>query len=181
MKKHPRIRELQLGKTCEELANELLEGGDYDFQKSEHCDKLASFIRKLAEDNDPNVRFGVYFGSETSYITAVNSTTDFEIHCNYFDSEWNYHDEDDAHSDCALYNDLVTEILGPPEKLPKGLTNAESLKKKGKVCPWCRSNKHRILDDFRTDELMQEFGCKSCGRTWRIFYERTLKRVIKMD
>lgn len=186
MKKHPRIRELQLGKTVKEFVNELLENGDYDFHRLDDPSELERIIKKLAELDDPNVSFGVFFKERSAYIDSINSES-FEISYDYYNDEWGGYEEDDAWTDCGLLNHIVEELFGPRKKQKAAkFTKAQLLKQQGKVnssppsrvCPHCGKKEIVLLDDFQTDETAQELGCKSCGLTWKLYYERKLKSVV---
>jgi hypothetical protein len=178
MKKHPRIRELQLGKSVKEFVGEILKNGDYDFIKIED-EQIEAAVKKIVEINDPNVRFGVFLSSELVCIRFVNNDSDFEVGHNYYDSDWGSYYSDDAWDDCDLLNKLVEELLGPHKSPKKKILKKTLLRAKGLLCPHCGCKDHHILDNFRTDDMIQELGCKSCGLKWRIYYQRKLVDVQK--
>jgi len=73
---------------------------------------------------------------------------------------------------------LVDRLLTLPEPMyavdirpPMG--KREFLATDGKLCPWCRSNDVRDLDeDFRAadDIVWRDLDCNNCGGVWTIFY-----------
>jgi transcription elongation factor Elf1 len=187
MKKHPRIRELQLGKTVKEFVDELLKNGDYDFQRLDDSELLEKIVKKLVEIDDPNVRFGVFFKESCAYIESINYES-FDIPVDYYDNEWGGYLENESWTDCQLLNQIVEELFGPRKKQKSAkFTKAQLLKQQGKVnsnprsgaCPHCGKKEIVFLDDFKTDETAQELGCKSCGLTWKLYYEKKLKSVVR--
>lgn len=178
MKKHPRIRELQLGKTVKEFVDELLEQENYNFQRVEEGEVLDKIVKQLVKLEDPNVRFGVFFKEGSAYIESINASEQFDIGVDYWDDDWGGYLEDDAWTDCGLLNQIVEELFGPRKKQRAKFTKTQLLKQKGKVCPHCGGTSFVVLDDFKTNETAQELGCKSCGLTWRLFYEKKLKAVV---
>lgn len=179
MKKHPRIREIQLGKSVEEFVDEILDNGDYDFIKIEDADEIEKVVKEIIKINDPNARFGVFFSSELIRIRFINADSDFEVDHNYYDSDWGSYDNNEAWNDCEQLNNLIAELLGPHKAPKKKILKKTLLKAKGLLCPHCGCKDHHVLDNFKTDDMIQELGCKSCGLTWRIYYQRKLTDVKK--
>ncbi len=187
-KSHPLIRELQLGKSCQELATELLESDDFGgFQRIDD-EELVRIIKELVALNDPNVRFGVFTESDSCSIDLVNNGKSVAVE-GYYDDEYRFHLEDDAQCDCEILNDLVERLFGPVKIKRKKVTKTEILKAGGMICPHCGlretaprkdeivESSHLVLDDFTIDSMTKTLGCRECGGTWDLVYERKLKNV----
>jgi hypothetical protein len=176
MKDHPLIRELQLGKSADELAQEILDhlaDEGWNFQRIEE-EQFTEALRSIAALNDPRARFAVWVDGHDCHIDLVNNDATIKID-GYYDEEYRFYLEDDAACDCELLNHVVQMVFGPHKF--KKVTKKEIAE--GETCPHCGDKNYVALDRFEIDSLAETRGCTHCGGTWNLFYERKLKKVSK--
>ena len=170
--KHPLIREIQLGKTVEEVIAEHFAG--YDLQEPAH-EALPAIIREVIRINKSDLQFQVRTLADESWIMVLNAISDLCI------EYWEYNQEDrrvaleeEAYRDCKTLNEIVRKLYGVKRERPKAtLTREQFVKKKGEVCPYCRGNALDVLDETRPEWVI--VGCTQCGATW----EKTSQLVVK--
>jgi hypothetical protein len=182
--KHPLVKELLLGRTVEEVCDELRE--NYEFRNDQTCDKLEDIVKALVKANKPNV---VFYAEERDYCSVYPiNLKDWEIDLDYWDHEDGFWLEDEAICDCDTLNKIVEDLFG--ERKPHKVTRDQEflLKKKGFACPCCGGQGIQLdqivhwkplagLKNRDRGEVVHEIGCKKCGYTWENSYKVTLDRV----
>lgn len=165
--KHPLIKEIQLGKSVEEVIEEHF--SEYEFQRGEAQDRLPEIVREIIRINNKWTKFAVKVMSDECHIVILNAASDLML--NYWDDEYSMADDDNAHEDCETLNEIVERLYGIKRKKPKPkLTKEQFIAKKGNACPYC-GRKAEILDGVTwTDRDFM--GCPGCGETWEARYER---------
>lgn len=159
---HPLIREVQLGKSVEELCRDNF--GDYQFQVLDPDDDLPGIVREIVRRNKPDLKFAVKTDDSSCRIILLNDKGDIEEIPDYWDDEYNMARDDDAACDCEYLNQIVLRIFGVEKKKPKAkITKKEYARKK--CCPYCLGKDTIILDDV-TFKSQEEVGCRTCGETW---------------
>lgn len=160
-KSHPLIKELQLGKSPEELVREHFVS--YDFQGDVY-DRLPDIVREIVRIGNERLRFAVRLRGSCNVIILGGSS---DLSLEYWDYDRGQSLEDDAHLDCGILNEIVERIYGVSRKKSKiKLTKEQFLKKKGQVCPYC-GHKPEVLDD-ETWSDRDILGCRGCGETWEM-------------
>jgi hypothetical protein len=182
--KHTLVKELLLGRTVEEVCNQLRE--KYEFRNDDTAEKLEEIVRTLVEVNKPNV---VFYAEENDYdsVRPIN-LDDWLIELDYWDHEDGFWREDEAISDCETLNAIVEDLFG--ERKPYKVTKDQEflIKKKGFACPCCGGqgihlsevSHWRPLPGSKNRDrghVSHEIGCKKCGYTWENLYKVTLEQV----
>jgi len=181
--KHTLIKEILLGRTVEEVCNELRE--KYDF-RGPAADKLEEIVRALVKANKPNV---VFYAEERDWSSVYPiNLKDWEIDLDYWDHEDGYWLEDEAIHDCEALNEIVADLFG--ERDPYKVTKDQEflLTKKGFACPCCGGQGIHLSQvthwqpmpgskNRDRGSIIHEIGCKKCGYTWQNIYKVTLDEV----
>lgn len=164
--KHPLIREIQLGKSVDEVVNDHFM--DYDFQGDDIHQKLPEIIREIVRINKNDLKFAVSLDSDWCAIIFLNGESKLTL------DYWNYDDgyalDDNANLDCELLNKIVDRLYGTKRKKPVAKVPMEKfLKKNGDICPYC-GRTPTTLDEvtWNNRDIM---GCTNCGETWSMYYK----------
>jgi hypothetical protein len=162
-KTHPLIREIQLGRTVEEVVDEHLLP-DYDLHGcyGEGAD-LYDIVREVVRLNKKWLRFAVETGPGSCNIIVLNDSSDLSM--SYWDDDYEFALSDNAEADCQTLNDIVERIYGTKRKKPKPkMSQEEFAAKEGENCPYC--GRDAIVLDKVTWNDRDIMGCGGCGETW---------------
>jgi hypothetical protein len=173
MKQHPLIRELELGRTVDELIAEHFTDCDFSGPAENH---LPQIIRELVNVGRP-VRFAVLLTAYSCEVFVLDEK------CNIGFDYWDYRHssalDDDAHRDCGILNEITEKLFGIKRKSQKPLlTPAQFVQKKGKVCPFCLHGEPKVLDEV-TWTAFEVCGCPKCGQTWRKNFKQSITGFSK--
>lgn len=169
--KQPIIKEILLGKTVDEAIEEHF--SDYEWEENATWDRLPEIIREIIRIGKSDLRFAVDLNHETCLILILNAESDLELD-GYWEDDGNWARIDEVANDCENLNEIVERLYGTKRKKPEPkVTDETFVKKKGKVCPYCKSTKIMVLDDVTWNDH-DEMGCRKCGETW----DRHYKTVI---
>lgn len=163
--KHPLIKEIQLGKTPEELVRDHFVS--YDFQGDVY-DRLPDIVREIVRINNKWIRFAVKLEDHRCEIIILNGGSDLFL--DYWNHDDGFANDNDANLDCEILNEIVERLYGVKRKKPKPkLTNEQFARKKGNVCPYC-GRAAMVLDEvtWNNRDIM---GCPGCGETWSRDYK----------
>lgn len=174
-KKHPLIKEIQLGKTVDEVVKEHFSDCGFQDDTSNIEERLPDVIREIVKAKNENLRFVVKVEADCCSIFMLNADSDLRIEGYMSDANYGegfYPLIDNAHADCEILNNITQKIYGVKRKKAKPkLTNEQFLEKGGKVCPFCGGRAVMVLDDS-TYKDRDSVGCEKCGEIWDCLYER---------
>lgn len=170
-KTHPLIREIQLGRSVEEVVDEhLLPDWDIHGCYGEGLD-LYGLVREIVRLNKKWLRFAVETSPGSCNIIVLNDSSDLSM--SYWDDDYGYALSDHAEADCEILNNIVEKIYGTKRKKPKPkISQEEFAEKEGEICPYC--GRFAIVLDKVTWSNRDIMGCKGCGETWARMHKKVI-------
>lgn len=166
---HPLLKEIQLGKSPEELVREHFVG--YDFQGDVY-DQLPDIVREIVRIGNEHLRFAVALEDGWCGIVVLGAGARNALTLDYWNDEDGFAKDEDANLDCEILNEIVERLYGIKRKKPKPkLTNEQFARKKGNVCPYCGGGGATVVLDDVTWNNRDIMGCLGCGETWSRDYK----------
>ena len=161
--KHPLIREIQLGKTVEEVIEEhFAEYELYEWLR----DHLPALILEVISIDKMDLQFQVQTTEDETRIIILNATSDVYLrYCQFGLKDGTVDFEEEVYDACEFLNEIVRRLYGVEKKRPRAmLTREQFVKGKGEACPYCRGKALLGLNDIRPQAVI--VGCTQCGATW---------------
>lgn len=180
---HALLTEILLGRPVKEVARALLaeaEAEESDVELDE--DELEKVIKELIRVKGKNIRWHVCMGHESCSILVLNKKFQDDLFFDFWDDD-GWAREDEAHATCEFLNEVTKKLFAVEDKpLKQKVTQAEFKKKKGKVCPYCKSTKVTSISPLGTwkpkDDWVanREMACEKCNAEWSEEYKLTITR-----
>jgi len=180
---HPLLTEIQLGRSIKDVAESLLEEAETnDIQvHSLDANDLEKVIKELIRVNNKNIRWHVCYGYDSCSVLTLDKKFQDDLFDYWDDEGWAR--EDEAHDDCNFLNEVTKKLFAVEDKPQKAkVTQADFKKKKGKVCPYCKSTKVTSIGILSTympkDDWIanRQMACTKCNAEWTEEYKLTISK-----
>lgn len=164
--KHPLIREIQLGKSVEDVIEEHF--SELSIENLDTEARLEEIVKEIIRINKNDLKFAVKLDDDWCGIIFLNGESDLTL------DYWNYDDgfalDELAREDCETLNKIVDRLYGTKRKKPVAKVPMEKfLKKNGDICPYCGRTPTTL--DETTWSNRDIMGCSNCGEIWAMYYK----------